>query len=143
MWPTPTAGDGKSSGNTPGSKAHFGISLTDAVRRDQGRGRTVPTPAARDYRYPNKQPYAARGGGKKGEQLPNAMGGPLNPAWVEWLMGFPPNWTKVEIPKKRTAARKATSGQSNPTSHASRKACRTEWTASEASATRLSPKLPK
>lgn len=52
-----------------------------------------PTPANRDYRYPNARAYSARGGGKKGEQLPNAVGGPLSPRWVEWLMGFPDEWT--------------------------------------------------
>jgi hypothetical protein len=30
-----------------------------------------PTPAERDYRYPNRLPYQDRGGGSKGEQLPN------------------------------------------------------------------------
>jgi hypothetical protein len=29
------------------------------------------TPASRDYRHPNAQSYSERGGGKKGEQLPN------------------------------------------------------------------------
>ena len=24
---------------------------------------------------------------------PSAVGGLLNPAWVEWLMGYPPGWT--------------------------------------------------
>jgi hypothetical protein len=52
-----------------------------------------PTPAARDYRHPNAKSYAERGGGSKGEQLPNAVGGALNPTWVEWLMGFPLGWT--------------------------------------------------
>jgi hypothetical protein len=55
-----------------------------------------PTPASRDYRYPNASPYSARGGGKKGEQLPNAVGGALSPMFVEWLLGFPKNWTKVD-----------------------------------------------
>jgi len=67
-WPTPTAGDAKSSGsrNTPTSKAHGGLSLTDAVRMDGGVGRTGPS------------------------------GGPLNPTWVEWLMGWPLGWTALE-----------------------------------------------
>jgi len=49
-WPTPTVGDSKSSGsrNTANSKAHAGISLTDAVRGDGGKGRTWPTPLASD-----------------------------------------------------------------------------------------------
>jgi len=97
MWPTPTVGDSKSSGsrNTPSSKAHPGVSLTDAVRGDGGAGRTWPTPAARDYRHPNALPYSERGGGTKGEQLPNAVGGSLNPQFVEWLMGFPKDWTVI------------------------------------------------
>lgn len=55
--------------------------------------RLWPTPAARDYRHPNAKSYAERGGGTKGEQLPNEVGGALNPPWVEWLMGFPVGWT--------------------------------------------------
>ena len=68
-WPTPTAGDAKSSGsrNTAGSKAHAGVSLTDAVRGDGGRGRA---------------------GGSRGQ---------LNPTWVEsYLMGWPIGWTASE-----------------------------------------------
>lgn len=57
-----------------------------------------PTPKARD---------GARGGmsepallglmdrGKTGRDLPDAVGGPTNPEWIEWLMGFPPGWTDV------------------------------------------------
>lgn len=55
-----------------------------------------PTPAARDYRSPNKKSYKERGGKKKGEQLPNVVGGQLNPDWVEWLMGWPIEWTALK-----------------------------------------------
>jgi hypothetical protein len=27
---------------------------------------------------------------------PSAIGGKLNPTWVEWLMGFPLGWTDLE-----------------------------------------------
>ena len=66
-WPTPTAGDAKSSGsrNTSTSKANYGVSLTDFVRMDGGAGRTE-------------------------------TGGKLNPAWVEWLMGWPVGWAGLE-----------------------------------------------
>ncbi len=127
MWPTPTKGDSRSSGsrNTENSKAHPGISLTDAVRGDGGTGRLLPTPcaadanrngrgdlyarinnsgrqqmfptpASRDYRSPNAKPYSERGGGKKGEQLPNAIGDQLNPNFVEWLMGWPYEHTSID-----------------------------------------------
>jgi hypothetical protein len=54
------------------------------------------TPAARDYRSPNAESYEARGGGKKGEQLPNAIGGQLNADWVELLMGWPMGWSSLQ-----------------------------------------------
>jgi hypothetical protein len=62
LWPTPTAGDAKDSGsrNTAMSNAHPGVSLTDAVRADGGRGRVWPTPTARDAETPAK---AMRGAG--------------------------------------------------------------------------------
>jgi len=100
---------GSGSRNTPNSNAHFGLSLTDAVRGDGGRGRLWrtpdasvvsermwPSPPSRDYRFPNALPYAERGGGTKGEQLPNAVGGTLNPTFVEWLLGLPKDWSKVD-----------------------------------------------
>lgn len=67
-WPTPTAGDAKGSGsrNLEGSKAHAGVSLTDAVNSG---GSETPR------------------SGRTGQ---------LNPTWVEWLMGFPLGWTDLE-----------------------------------------------
>ena len=66
------------------------------------------TPAHRDYRHPNAKPWSERGGGKKGEQLPNQVAhsgptstsspaltekrGALSPEHSRWLMGFPPGW---------------------------------------------------
>jgi len=32
---------------------------------------------------------------KKEHTLPKAIGGQLNPNWVEWLMGFPIGWTDL------------------------------------------------
>lgn len=104
-WPTPTAGDAKASGsrNTANSRAHPGISLTDAVRADGGTGRRWATPTARDHRHPNARPFSQRGGGSRGEQLPNQIGGPLNPTWVEWLMGYPEGWTVCDASEARSS----------------------------------------
>jgi hypothetical protein len=47
-----------------------------------------PTPAARDWR-------SGKGRQDNGHtpQLPERVGGKLNPTWVEWLMGWPLGWT--------------------------------------------------
>ena len=92
LIPTPTAGDAKSSGsrNVEGSRAHAGVSLTDFVRDDGGRGRW-PTPTAQDAANNGSTSQLAR-------QMPplNAVvGGALNPRWVEWLMGWPLGWTDL------------------------------------------------
>jgi len=57
LWPTPTRGDGDSSGsrNTPNSQAHPGLSLTDAVRQDGGTGRMWPTPTASEQNISSQQ----------------------------------------------------------------------------------------
>jgi hypothetical protein len=110
IWPTPTAGDSKSSGsrNTSTSAAHFGVSLTDAIRGDQGTGRIrgeqklsarvrmIPTPSANDGKGSSKP-------GQRRRQLtdpamgviPLGGGGALNPTWVEILMGFPAGFTDL------------------------------------------------
>lgn len=100
MWPTPTAGDSKSSGsrNTAQSKAHPGVSLTDAVRQDGGRGRQWATPTARDWRSGKASAATmARNARPLSEQVGAVTnGGKLNPRFVEFLMGWPCGWTTLE-----------------------------------------------
>lgn len=58
LLPTPTAGDSKASGsrNLPGSKAHKGVSLTDAVTTGNSETpRLLPTPQARDHKGRNQR----------------------------------------------------------------------------------------
>jgi len=100
MWPTPQSRDDRiGMANRVGDPArHGGWNLPDWAAK-------WPTPASRDYRHPNAQSYAERGGGTKGEQLPNAVGGALNPTWVEALMGLPPGWTDLGAPTGKTASR--------------------------------------
>jgi hypothetical protein len=71
--------------NAKGASATSGDGLATALRR-------MPTLMARDYRSPGRS-RLARPGGKQGEHLPNVVGGPLNPDWCEWFMGFPIGWT--------------------------------------------------
>lgn len=118
-WPTPTAKDtslttdlAKIQKRREIQKAKgingngFGPSLGEAVR-------LVPTPTARDYRHPGRS-RLERTGSKAGECLPQAIGGALNPMWVEWLMGFPLGWTDLGRSATRSSrkSRKSSGEQS-------------------------------
>jgi hypothetical protein len=46
-----------------------------------------PTPVADDTGY-RSRPFS-----QGGVSLSHVLGGPTNPRWLEWLMGFPPGWT--------------------------------------------------
>ena len=47
---------------------------------------------------PEPEAFHGQRGGKKGEQLPNQVQGPLSPAWCEMFMGFPQGWTDPDTP---------------------------------------------
>ena len=90
--------------------------LNSPGRGTSERGKLWPTPAARDYKHPNKADKEGgdhRGDTKSGKQLPNAVGGALNPTWVEWLMGWPLGWTVCALwatAKSRRARRQLGKG---------------------------------
>jgi hypothetical protein len=100
-YPTPTVGDSKGSGsrNLPGSKAHPGISLTDAIVR----GQTLPTPRTKgmcggtgNFEQMKKLEESGAITEKERRQMTAGNGGQLNPRWVEWLMGWPIGWTALD-----------------------------------------------
>ena len=47
-----------------------------------------PTPVATDWKHSSHKQ-----GNRKSKNLGAKVGGKLNPTWVEWLMGFPLEWT--------------------------------------------------
>ena len=84
LLPIPTVEDGESKGMSAARLATCRPdNLATLVR--------CASPAARDYR-------SGRGRSENGHtpQLPEQVGGRLNPTWVEWLMGFPKKWTAVK-----------------------------------------------
>jgi len=83
MWPTPTKSDGTEGPGNSGRDG--GDNLRTAVAK------ALPTPSARDWR-------SGTGRQENGHspQLPEVIGGQLNPTWVEWLMGWPLGWTDLQ-----------------------------------------------
>lgn len=84
-FPTLTASDGKGGPGSSGRQG--GENLRTAVRH-------MPTLAASDWKGRSGAGHLSRYGMKR---LSDAMpdGGPLNPTWCEWFMGFPMRWTEL------------------------------------------------
>ena len=90
LWPTPIAtewknGCGKTGSRPVAAAMKAGWKLSEAVR-------FWSTPTCRDW----KSGTGAQE--RPGHALPlsSAIGGQLNPPWVEWLIGWPIGWTDCE-----------------------------------------------
>jgi DNA (cytosine-5)-methyltransferase 1 len=76
----------------------FGAKLNDVVNKLDHEG-MYPTPMARDYKDMGFKPTWKW---RRDKSVPsvalkdNTHGGKLNPNFVEFLMGYPTNWTKIE-----------------------------------------------
>ena len=91
MFPTPAARDHKDSTISKSHQNRNSDSLPITMMKMYG------TPKAQD----NRAALWDRGKGNLGEQVhgennARATGGRLNPNFVEFLMGYPMNWTKIE-----------------------------------------------
>ena len=56
---------------------------------------TLPTPTCRDSGSPLPPRKKNPSGGQK-PPLVSVVGGKLNPTFVEWMMGYPKDWSEVE-----------------------------------------------
>ena len=83
-WPTPTTSDA-TGGLGQAASSEGGMNLRTAVRR-------WPTPTKHDHKDCGTSPSQA---GRNSQTLPVAVGGQMNPTWVEWLMGWPLGWTDL------------------------------------------------
>jgi hypothetical protein len=69
---------------------HASLTLNDAVKM-------MPTPQARDWKEEmNPKPH-----GQQQANIPQMIAGTktglkLQPAFVEWMMGYPQDWTKLD-----------------------------------------------
>ena len=102
MWPTPRSEDGESTGMSAArSETRTPDNLPTAVK-------LWPTPNTVDAKGgtrsgsgQNQLCHVVQSASRlsrpptSGDQLPNAVGGVLNPEWVEKLMGIPPGWTDL------------------------------------------------
>ena len=97
LWPTPTARDGKSG---KGKQPRQCSELNSTVER------MWPTPRAQDAKHGaatewelNTDHAGTRDSLRvqvEHRKTEVEAGGSLNPAWVEWLMGYPSGWTDCE-----------------------------------------------
>ena len=104
MWRTPDTGTGGTSGLLKEGKSHrengqpIQIRLVDQVNNP----RLWPTPQASDNRdrgnmsNPSIQRRIAIGKQIMLSQSVDPNSGQLNPTWVEWLMGWPLEWTDLK-----------------------------------------------
>jgi hypothetical protein len=81
------------------SGVRYGATLPDVVNKTEKR-EMYPTPTQRDYKGQNSMKHIMEKP-RHNTQLPNALRkkgivGQLNPNWVTWLMGYPPNWVNLE-----------------------------------------------
>ena len=92
LWPTPKANDAKKRGNFDVTNPRNG--LPAAAKR-------WPTPVASMSKGSSPASLTRKSGAScQNDRLDHAVmasdGGQLNPTWVEWLMGWPQDWTDLK-----------------------------------------------
>jgi len=91
MWPTPRANDAEKRGNLNAFDPRNGLPAAVMI---------WPTPTATAYKGSSPVSLTRKDGrSRERDRLDHAVmasdGGQLNPDWVEWLMGFPSEWTAL------------------------------------------------
>jgi hypothetical protein len=111
MWPTPNARDWKDSVNTVPPSVGKTRGHTLGMKVAEERIKLWSTPVQDDVHH-RKQKYS-----QGGTALSTQAGGSLNPSWVEWLMGYPAEYTDLkhwEILSSRKSSKKSATPSSKP-----------------------------
>ena len=108
LWPTPRSCSAMAAENIQNRVNDKFPNLESVVARTMW-----PTPTTRDYKGGRKPETLAESGRGKTNSLNDAVTvrdqhGSLNPAWVEWLMGYPEGWTDLK-PSEMPSSRKSSS----------------------------------
>jgi len=79
-----------------GTGTKFGAKLNDVVNKIEKMYNTPTTNDAKNLTFPKSQKNRTSIVGNMIQQQKIKLGGKLNPTFVEFLMGYPMNWTKIE-----------------------------------------------
>lgn len=90
LYPPPTASTAKTNGKQKCQKTGKWINGKPSLET-MARQNLWPTVTARDWKSGSK------GKQKNSRPLSEEVGGQLNPTWVEWLMGYPLEWTELSV----------------------------------------------
>jgi hypothetical protein len=71
--------------------------------------------AGRAFKTPTSAPFSHGGSGGELHKQVAPSGGPLNPQWVAWLMGFPIDWTSLP-PSETRSSRRSRNGSAGASS---------------------------
>jgi len=85
MWPTPTSDEASNVTRTSGAFQSLTRSVQESVKM-------WPTPTSHLAKETNAPSEANR----NEPSISSIVGGSLNPQFVEWLMGYPKDWTEVQ-----------------------------------------------
>jgi hypothetical protein len=113
MWPTPNA-----SPVTFGGVCKSGDGGAQPKRYlDPARSNDLDDAVAlaETFKTPTSAPFSHGGSGGELHKQVAPSGGPLNPQWVAWLMGFPIDWTSLP-PSGTRSSRRSRSGSAGGSS---------------------------
>ncbi len=102
VWPTPKASP---------SGPDFA-----RMNREGSGGDDLATAVARTFKTPTAAPFSHGGSGGELHKQVAPSGGPLNPQWVAWLMGFPIDWCSLP-PSGTRSSRRSRSGSAGESSN--------------------------